>query len=164
MTPLRFHEDAAGRRWLAARAMRLPLVAIKFGSPVLTIAALAVIVRQPDLAAQPLGVLWALALPFAVPFLLAAVYPIVRWTPQEWTLDAAGIHGRGRVRGRCRWAELARWGSGPADRPPGQVRLVFQRAPAWRHLPASMMVPAALRDAVEARFRSAAPATRDCLP
>jgi hypothetical protein len=156
MAPLAFTEDAAARRWLAGRAMRIPLVVLKFGSPVLTIAALAIIVRQPNLAAQPLDVLIALALPFAIPFLLAAIYPVVRWTPQAWTLDATGIHGRGRVRGDCPWSEIATWGMHEAEGLPGHSLLQFRRAPTWRHARASMMVPAAQRAAVDAWFVGAA--------
>lgn len=151
--PLTFREDAAARRWLAARAMRVPLVLIKFGSPVLTIAALALIVRQRDLAAQPLHVLWALALPFSLPLVLGAIYPLLRWLPQEWTLDADGIAGRGRASGRVRWPEVAAW---RVEEPAGlatHVRVVFRRAPAWRHVPTSMLVPIAARADVEARFR-----------
>jgi hypothetical protein len=122
-------------------------VAIKFGSPVLTIAALAVIVNQPNLAAQPLLVLFLLALPFAVPLLLAAIYPLVRWTPQEWRLDDAGLHGRGRVSGDCPWSGLASWTMTPAAGLPDVQRVVFRRAPAWRHLPASMLVPTVHRAA-----------------
>jgi hypothetical protein len=153
MAPLHFHEEAAGRRWLAGRAMRLPLVALKFASPVLVIATLAIIVNQPNLAAQPLDVLAALALPFGVPFLLATIYPVVRWMPQEWTLDDAGIRGRGRVSGLYPWPELAGWTLQDADRLPGHVHVVFRCAPAWRHVRASMMVPAAHRAAVEAWLR-----------
>ena len=152
MTPLRFEEDGAARRWLAARAMRGPLVLLKFGSPVLTIAALAIIVRQPNLAAQPVEVLWALALPFGVPLFLAAIYPVVRWRPQAWTLDDGGIHGRGRVSGDCPWAEVASWRVETPDRLPTHARVVFRRAPAWRHRPASMMVPSAACAEVARRF------------
>ena len=150
MTPVRFSEDAAGRRWLAARAMRGPLVFLKFGSPVLVIAALAVIVNQENLAARPLALLVALALPFGVPFFLAVIYPLVRWLPQEWTLDERGITGRGRASGTCPWDALARWTMTPAERLPDVFHVVFRRAPAWRSLPASMMVRAADRAAVEA--------------
>jgi len=161
MTPLHFEEDAAARRWLAGRAMRVPLVALKFGSPVLTIAALAVIIHQPNLAGEPLGVLYAMALPFAVPFVLAGIYPVVRWLPQEWTLDAAGIAGRGRVRGTCRWDEVARFAITPAERLPSHVRVAFRRAPRWRHSTTTMMVPAEKSTAVEAWFRAAAPTARE---
>ena len=161
MTPLHFQEDAAARRWLAGRAMRVPLVALKFGSPVLTMAALAVIVNQPNLAGQPLDVLYAMAFPFAVPFVLAAIYPVVRWLPQEWTLDAAGIAGRGRVSGTCRWDEVVRFTIASVERLPSHVRVEFRRAPAWRHLATSMMVPATESNAVEAWFRSAATARDD---
>ena len=153
--PLEIHEDAAARRWLAARAMRLPLVALKFGSPVLTIATLAIIVNQPNLAAQPLDVLYALALPFGVPFLLALVYPVVRWTPQSWRLDEAGIHGKGRVSGDCPWPDVATWSMRAADPLPSHVHVGFRRAPTWRHRSSSMVIPAAQRAAVEAWFRGA---------
>ncbi len=153
--PLEIREEAAARRWLAARAMQRPLVALKFGSPVLTIATLAIIVNQPNLAAQPLDVLWALALPFGIPFLLAMVYPVVRWTPQSWRLDDAGIHGEGRVSGDCPWSEVATWSIHDAERLPGNVHVSFRRAPRWRHLSSSMVVPAAERATVEAWFRSA---------
>ncbi len=153
--PLEIREDAAARAWLAARAMRVPLVALKFGSPVLTIATLAIIVNQPNLAAQPLDVLYALALPFGVPFLLALVYPVVRWTPQAWRLDDAGIHGTGRVSGDCPWNEVASWSLGDAERLPSHGHVVFCRAPAWRHRRSSMMVPAADRAAVATWFRRA---------
>jgi hypothetical protein len=150
MTPVRFVEDAASRRWLAARAMRVPLVLIKFGSPVLVIGALAIIVNQPNLAAQPLAVLTALALPFGMPFFLAAIYPLVRWLPQEWTLDDRGLTGRGRVSGTCPWDALDRWTIAPAAPLADVFRVVFRRAPAWRSWPSSMMVRAADRAAVEA--------------
>ncbi len=150
MTAVRFTEDAASRRWLAARAMRWPLVLLKFGSPVLVIAALAIIVNQENLAARPLALLVALALPFGVPFFLAAVYPLVRWLPQEWTLDARGITGRGRAAGTCPWDALARWSITPAAPLPDVFHVVFRRTPAWRSWPASMMVRAADRAAVEA--------------
>jgi hypothetical protein len=151
-----FREDASSRRWLAARAMRVPLRMITLASPLLTIAALALIVREPNLAAKPLDVLWLMGLPFAAPFLLAGVYPLVRWLPQSWMLDASGIHGRGRIGGTCPWDALAGWSSAPAEGLPG-VRLVrFRRAPAWRRLPASMMVPAGHVAAVEAWLRRAA--------
>ena len=153
MPPLEFQEDAAARSWLAARAMRVPLVALKFGSPVLTIATLAIIVNQPNLAARPLYVLWALGLPFAVPFLLALIYPLVRWTPQSWRLDDGGIHGKGRVSGDCPWSEVATWSLHDADRLPSHVHVRFRRAPRWRHPSSSMLVPAADRAAVEAWFR-----------
>lgn len=150
MTPLVFREDAAARRWLAARAMRVPLVLLKFGSPVLTIAALAIIVRQPNLASQPLGVLWALALPFSVPFVLGAIYPLLRWMPQEWRLDAEGITGRGRATGRTPWSEVAEWRVEQPAGLPTHVRVVYRRGPTWRHVRTSMMVPSAARAAVEA--------------
>lgn len=156
MTPLTFREDPVARRWLAARAMRVPLVLLKFGSPVLTIAALAIIVRQPNLASQPLGVLWALALPFSLPVLLGAIYPLLRWTPQEWTLDAHGIAGRGRASGTVRWSEVAEWRIEEPRELPTHVRVTFRRAPAWRHPRASMLAPRAARDHVEAWFRSVA--------
>jgi hypothetical protein len=161
MSPLHFHEDAAARRWLAGRAMRIPLVALKFGSPVLTMAALAVIIHQPNLAGQPLDVLYAMAFPFAVPFLLAGIYPVVRWLPQEWTLDATGIAGRGRVSGTCPWGAVARFAITPAERLPSHVRVEFRRAPAWRHLATSMMVPAEQSTAVEGWFREAAVTARE---
>ena len=157
--PVVFREDAAARRWLAARTMRVPLVLLKFGSPVLTIAALAIIIRVPNLAAQPLEVLWALALPFGTPFVLGAIYPFVRWLPQEWTLDANGIAGRGRTSGRCAWSEVAEWRVEEPERLPSHVRVVFRRAPTWRHVPASMLVPSGERARVEAWFRSGAVAS-----
>jgi hypothetical protein len=163
-SPLEIREDAAARRWLAARAMRGPLVALKFGSPVLTIATLAIIVNQPNLAAQPLDVLWALALPFGVPFFLALIYPAVRWTPQTWRLDATGLHGTGRVRGDCPWDDVASWSVKDAEGFPSSVHVVFRRAPAWRHLRSSMMVPAADRAAVEAWFRRAGGASSGSPP
>ncbi len=156
LTPVHFEEDAAGRRWLASRLMRVPLVALKFGSPVLTIATLAVIIHQPNVAAQPLDVLFALALPFGVPFLLAAIYPLLRWTPQAWTLDAAGIHGRGRVRVSCPWSAVAEWRMDEADRLPSHLRVIFRRAPSWRHLRTSMMVRTADRAAVATWFAALA--------
>lgn len=159
MTPLTFREDAAARRWLAARAMRVPLVLLKFGSPVLTIAALAIIVNQPNLASQPLGVLWALALPFSVPFVLGMIYPLVRWLPQEWTLDADGVAGRGRASGRVPWAQVAEWRVEEPPELPTHVRVTLRRAPAWRHPRASMLVPRGERARVEAWFRSGAVAT-----
>jgi hypothetical protein len=155
MTPVHFHEDAVARRWLAARTMRLPLVVLKFGSPLLTLAAVAVIVNHPNLAAQPLDVLYVIALPFAVPFLLAAIYPVVRWMPQEWTLDASGIRGRGRVSGQCPWAEVAAWSVKVREPLPTHVEVVFRRAPAWRHLRSSMLVSAAERERVDGWFRTA---------
>ncbi|MEO6029145.1 MAG: hypothetical protein ABIR79_19975, partial [Candidatus Binatia bacterium] len=124
MTTLEIEEDGAARRWLAARAMRIPLVVLKFGSPVLVIAALAVIVRTPNLAAQPLDVLYLMALPFAAPFLVAMIYPLMRWTPQRWTFDASGIHGRGRVRVDCPWSEVVGWGSATIPRLPSHACVV----------------------------------------
>jgi hypothetical protein len=150
VTAVRFSEDAASRRWLAARAMRVPLVLIKFGSPVLVMAALAIIVNSPNLAAQPLDVLTVLTLPFGVPFLLALVYPYVRWTSQAWTLDERGITGTGRVPGTCPWPALAAWTIVPAAPLADAYYVRFLRAPAWRHWSVSMMVPAAERAAVEA--------------
>ena len=155
MPPVHVRESAAGRRWLAARSLRGPLLLLKFGSPVLTIATLAVIVPQEDLAAQPLGILFALGFPFTVPFLLAGAYPLVRWVPQEWTIDADGVHGRGRVSGHCRWSEIESWTITPADRLPDHAHVVFRRRPAYRHLRIHMMIPSALRDQVEAWFRTA---------
>jgi len=149
-----FAEDAAARRWLAARAMRVPLVALKFGSPVLTMAALAIIVTQPNLAAQPLDVLYLLALPFSAPFVFASVYPVVRWTPQTWTLDAAGVHGRGRVGGLCPWPALAEWSLDVPEQLTSHVRVRFRRAPTWRHRRVTMLVPAAECPAVERWFRA----------
>ena len=151
---VQFAEDAAARRWLAARAMRVPLVALKFGSPVLTMAALAIIVTQPNLAAQPLDVLYLLALPFGAPFVFASVYPIVRWTPQTWTLDAAGIHGRGRVGGVCPWPALAEWRLDEPAHLSSHVRVRFRRVPTWRHRRVTMLVPAAERAAVERWLRA----------
>ncbi len=164
MRPVRFAEDAASRRWLAARAMRVPLVLLGFGSPVLVIAALAIIVNQPNLAAQPLDVLTVLALPFGTPFLLALVYPYVCWSPQAWTLDARGITGTGRVRGTCPWSALATWTIAPAAPLAGTFHVRFRRAPAWRHWPASMMVPAAERAAVEAWLSTGRAAWRRARP
>lgn len=152
VAPITFREDAAARRWLAARAMRVPLVLLKFGSPVLTIAALALIVRQPNLAEQPLHVRWALALPFALPFLLGAIHPLLRWLPQEWTLDADGIAGRGRANVRVPWTAIATWRVEAPAGLPTHVRVVFRRMPAWRHRARSMIVPSAARADVEARF------------
>ena len=154
MEPVRFDEDAAARRWLAARLMRVPLVVLKFGSPVLTIAALALIVEQSSLGARPGDALWVLALPFGVPFLMAAVYPVLRWSPQSWVLDAAGIHGRGRVRVSWPWSAVASWRFEAADRLPSHVRVVFRHAGGWRRAGTSMMVRAIDRPAVEAWFRS----------
>jgi hypothetical protein len=158
MEPVHFREDAVGRRWLAAHAMRRPLVALKFVSPLLVIAALTIIVSQPNLAAQPLDVLYVMALPFGTPFLLAAIYPVVRWMPQRWTLDAAGIHGRGRVGGACPWSALAEWSLAASDGLANGALVRFRRVPTWRHRPVAMMVPAAERDRVEAWLRAAAPA------
>ncbi len=154
LAPVRFAEDAVARRWLAARAMRVPLVVLKFGSPVFTMAALAIIVTQPNLAAQPLDVLYLLALPFSAPFVFASVYPIVRWMPQTWTLDAGGIRGRGRVGGACRWADVAEWSLDEPERLASHVRVRFRRAPTWRHRRVTMLVPAAERAAVESWFRA----------
>lgn len=148
--PVTVRETPEARRWIAARSLRLPLVILKFVSPLLTIATLAVIVRQVDLAAQPLDVLFALALPFGLPFLLAGAYPLARWSRQEWTLDRDGIHGRGRVRGDYRWSEVADWRSASADRLPGSLHLVF-RPRARRRV--HMVVPAEDREAVERWFR-----------
>lgn len=160
VAPVRFREDAAARGWLAARAMRVPLVLLKFGSPVLTIAALAVIVRQPDLAAQPLFVRSALALPFSVPFVLGAIYPLLRWLPQEWTLDANGIAGRGRANVRVPWSAVTTWRVEEPAGLPTHVRVVFRRAPAWRLRATSMLVPRAARADVEARFARVGPMAR----
>lgn len=156
MTPVSFPEDSASRRWLAARAMRGPLVFLKFGSPVLVIAALAVIVSQENLAARPLALLVAMALPFGVPIFLAVIYPLVRWMPQAWTLDERGITGRGRAAGTCPWDAIARWSIVPAVRLPDVFHVVVRRAPRWRSFPASMMVPAGDRAAVEAWLRARA--------
>lgn len=164
MTPVSFTEDAASRRWLAARVMRGPLVVLEFGSPVLVIAALAVIVNLENLAARPLALLVALALPFGVPVFLAAIYPLVRWRPQAWTLDERGITGRGRAAGTCPWDAIARWSIVPAGRLPGVFLVVFRRAPTWRSFPASMLVPAGDRAAVEAWLKSRAGAAEHRSP
>ena len=179
MTPVSFTEDAASRRWLAARVMRGPLVVLEFGSPVLVIAALAVIVNLENLAARPLALLVALALPFGVPVFLAAIYPLVsasgllelaaiyplvRWRPQAWTLDERGITGRGRAAGTCPWDAIARWSIVPAGRLPGVFLVVFRRAPTWRSFSASMLVPAGDRAAVEAWLKSRAGAAEHRSP
>jgi hypothetical protein len=154
LEPVHFAEDAAARRWLAARTMRVPLVALKFGSPILTMAALAIIVTQPNLAAQPLDVLYLLALPFSAPFVFASIYPIVRWMPQTWMLDGAGIHGSGRVGGVCPWPALAEWSVDTPEHLASHVRVRFRRAPTWRHRRVTMLVPTAERAAVEPWFRA----------
>ncbi len=155
MEPITVRESAEARRWLAARSLRLPLLGIKVASPVLTIAALVVIVRAHDLAARPLVVLFALALPFAVPFLLAAPYPWVRWMPQEWTIDARGIRGRGRAAGVYSWSEIASWTAAPLERVPGHAHVVLRRRPAYRHLGVHMVVPEEVAAAIASRLRAA---------
>ena len=95
------------------------------------------------------GQTFSLALPFGVPFFLAVIYPLVRWLPQEWTLDERGITGRGRAAGTCPWDALARWTITPAAGLADVFHVAFRRAPAWRSFPASMMVRAADRAAVE---------------
>jgi hypothetical protein len=149
-------EDGAVRDWLAARAMRGPLVMLKFGSPVLVIATLALAVRQPNLAAQPLDVLWLLALPFGAPLLLTLVYPLVRWMPQRWTLDADGLHGRGRARVEQGWADVAWWGVARMPDVPDHASIaVASRGP--RERVARLFVTDAERDAIEPWLRYAAP-------
>ena len=157
MTPLALHEDGAVRRWLAARAMRGPLVMLKFGSPLLVIATLALVVRQPNLAAQPLDVLGLLAVPFGVPFVLALVYPFVRWMPQRWTLDATGLHGRGRVRVDQPWSEVRWWGAAVLAPVPGHVSIASGCGDGRRARVARLFVTDGERAAVEAWLRHAAP-------
>jgi hypothetical protein len=149
-------EDGAVRRWLAARAMRGPLVMLKFGSPILVIATLALAVRQPNLAAQPLGLLWLLALPFGAPFLLTLVYPFVRWMPQRWTLDPHGVHGRGRVRVELAWDDVGWWGVAAMRRVPGHASVaIAHRGP--RERIARLFVADAELAVIEAWLRHAAP-------
>ena len=153
--PVHVRESPAARRWLAARSLWWPLVLLKVGSPILTIATLAVILREEDLAARPLGVLFALAVPFALPFGLAAAYPWVRWMPQQWTIDADGIRGRGRAAGHWRWAEVQGWTMTPTDRLADHVHVVFRRRGAFLRRSVHMVVSMAEREAVEAWFRGA---------
>ncbi len=155
MAPVHFHEDAAARQWVAVRTMRRPLFMLKILSPLLMIGTLALVIRDPDPAAHSLDVIWLLALPFGLPFILAAIYPVVRFLPQEWTIDAAGIHGRGRVRGDCPWRDLASWSLTEPERLPTHARVTFQRTPAWRNPRSTMMVPATDRARVEAWLRHA---------
>lgn len=156
--PVQVRESPAARRWLAARSLRWPLVVLKVGSPVLTIATLALILREEDLAARPLAILFALGLPFVLPFALAAPYPWVRWRPQEWTIDAAGIAGSGRVGGRTAWSDVDGWEIAPTPRLADHVHVVFRRRAALFRRRVHMVVPAARRDAVDAWFRDAAAA------
>ena len=157
-------EDGAVRSWLAARAMRGPLVLLKFGSPLLVIATLALVVRQPNLAAQPLDVLWLLALPFGAPFVLALVYPFVRWMPQRWTLDATGLHGRGRTRVELPWDEVRWWGVVALVRVPGHVTVALASGESRERI-ARLFVTDVERAAVEAWLRHAVPqAERRPLP
>jgi hypothetical protein len=149
-------EDGAVRRWLAGRAMRGPLVVLKFGSPLLVIATLALVLRQPNLAAQPLDVLWLLALPFGAPFVLALVYPFVRWMPQRWTLDATGLHGRGRARVDVPWDEVRWWGVAALPRVPGHGAVAIARGGS-RERVARLLVTEAERRAIEGWLRHAAP-------
>jgi hypothetical protein len=157
---LEIEEDGAVRRWLAARTMRTPLVVLKFGSPVLVIATLAVVVRTPNLAAQPLDVLYLLALPFAVPFIVAMIYPLVRWTPQRWTLDVSGIHGRGRVRVDCPWSEIVWWGSAALARLPGYTCIACARG-TTRTRVTRIFVAEEARAAVAAWVRRVAPSAEE---
>ena len=96
--------------------------------------------------------LWVLGLPFGAPLVLAAVHPLVRWLPQEWTIDERGIAGRGRARTRVPRASIAAWQVEEPVGLPTHVRIVVRRAPAWRHPPLAMLVPLGLRADVEARL------------
>lgn len=155
-TGVELAEDGAVRRWLAARAMHAPLVLLKFGSPLLVIATLVLVVRQPNLAAQPLDVLWLLALPFGAPFVFALVYPYVRWTPQRWTLDASGLHGRGRSRVDQAWEDVRWWGVAAMPRVPGHVSFASASGTP-RERVTRLFVTEREADAIEAWLRHAAP-------
>jgi hypothetical protein len=152
-SPLTLHEDVAARRWVAARALRVPIMMLKIGTPVLIMANLAVIVRHPNLAAAPIPVLLLLAVSFFLPFAVAIAYPLLRRMPQEWRLDAEGVHGRGRVRGDFAWPEITDWKAAPPAHLITHVAVEFRRGRSW----VRMIVPAGEQAAVEAWFRGAAP-------
>lgn len=150
--PIVVHEDAAARRWVAGRALRVPVVMLKIGTPVLIMANLAVIVRQPNLAAAPIPVLLLLVGSFFLPFAVAVAYPLIRRMPQEWRLDADGVHGRGRVRGDHPWPEITAWKVLPLAALPTHAAVEFDHGRS--HV--RMLVPAAERAAVEAWFEVSA--------
>lgn len=159
MRPLVVVEDAAARRWVAERALRTPLLIAKFGAPLLVILAVAVLVyeRRTGAEASPAARVAFVAI-FGSPFLLVLAYPVLRWWPQRWTLDASGIAAAGRRRGRFAWPALRWWGSTEIARLPSGIRIEFGCATARGERAVRMIVPAAARSEVEAWLRRAAPA------
>jgi len=156
LAPLTLREDGAGRRWLAGRSMRGPLVALKFMAPLLVLGGVAALVAQKEEVGRMSDLtLVAFALLFAIPFVLAALYPVLRWLPQEWTIDADGVRGRGRVNRCWRWSEVGSWGSAAIDRLPAVVYVELRRA-TGRSL-ARLVIAERERSAVEAWLRAAAP-------
>lgn len=157
MRPLVLVEDAAARRWVAERALRTPLLAAKFGAPLLVIAAVGVLVYQRRVGIEAtFAARAAFVLAFALPFLLVASYPALRWWPQRWTIDGDGIAGSGRRRGRFRWSEVRWWGSAPLARAPTCVCVQFASGTGREQRLIRMVVPASARAEVEAWFATAA--------
>jgi len=159
--PLVLVEDAAARRWVAERALRTPLMIAKFVAPLVVILAVGVLVYQRRVGAETSPAARAgFVLVFGSPFLLGLAYPVLRWWPQRWTIDAQGITAHGPRRGRVAWSELRWWGSAPIARVPGAVRI--ELAGATRVV--AMIVPAARLADVEAWLRAAAPAAERRAP
>ena len=155
MRPLVVVEDAAARRWVAERALRTPLVIAKFVAPLLVILAVGVLVYQRRIGAETSSTARAaFVVIFGSPFLLVLAYPVLRWWPQRWTIDASGITAAGPRRGRVAWSAVRWWGSAPIARVPGATRV--ELATAARVV--RMIVPAAGAADVEAWLRAAAPA------
>jgi hypothetical protein len=167
MRPLVLVEDAAARRWIAERALRIPLQIAKFAAPLLVITAVGVLVYQRSVDVEvSFAARTTFVLVFALPFLLVVAYPALRWWPQRWTIDANGIAGRGRRRGRFGWSDVRWWGSAPIVRLPACACVQFACATVGGERRIRMVVPAAARAEVEAWFASAAGAAerRDLAP
>jgi hypothetical protein len=157
MQPVVVVEDAAARRWAAERALRMPLLIAKFGAPLLVILAVGVLVYEQRAGVEASAAARAVfVLIFGLPFLLLLAYPALRWWPQRWTIDAAGIAGHGRRRGQCAWSDVRWWGSAAIPRVPACICVQFGRATGGRKATVRMIVPAAVHPEIEAWFRAAA--------
>jgi hypothetical protein len=142
-------EDAVSRRWLADSMVGTPWTVFKWSAPLVVVVG-AVIVMAGYASRRVVGLLiLTIGAPAVISGGIIAAYPVVRWLPQNWTIDTTGIRGRGgRQFGSIPWSAIKSWAVSEASSLPGYSHAQFEWKTSWRQGRLDVVVPPGIRPTV----------------
>lgn len=159
-------EDDAGRRWIANAMTRLPLLVFKLSTALVLLIGGLLVANGVTITSRIIGLVFmTVGAPVIMSGAILAIYPIVRWLPQTWTIDSNGIVGRGRSLENVPWSAITIWGIEPVSALPGYSHLQLRWKTAWRRGKLNVVAPPGMSTAViEEYFHVFAPAAERSSP